>query len=173
MLFIHFLFYEKETTIMLSKKDVSEAILDCIVALETVRVSRNYTIAVDEKVNIGVGKTIEVAFHSFDLENGKATMSYEFHIINDSVILFSPHTVDIDWTHSQTEHSMKQIKLFLGGKYKTDEIYHALKMLGVHGIKFNDRDSDILYHLLMDALMGKEDVLPASIKNTDIKQEEK
>lgn len=172
MLFIHIFILEKENT-MLSKKELSEAIIDCIVALESVRLSRNYTIAVDEKKNIGIGKTIEVAFHSFDLENGKATMSYEFHIINDSVILFSPYTVDIEWTHSQTEHSMKQIKLFLGGKYKTDEIHHALKMLGVHGIKFNDRDSDILYHLLMDALMGKDDVLPASIKNTDIKQEEK
>ena len=172
MLFIHIFILEKENT-MLSKKELSEAIIDCIVALESVRLSRNYTIAVDEKTDIGIGKTIEVAFHSFDLENGKATMSYEFHIINDSVILFSPYTVDIDWTHSKTEHSMKQIKLFLGGKYKTDEIHHALKMLGVHGIKFNDRDSDILYHLLMDALMGKEDVLPASIKNTDIKQEEK
>ena len=172
MLFIHIFILEKENT-MLSKKELSEAIIDCIVALESVRLSRNYTIAVDEKKNIGIGKTIEVAFHSFDLENGKATMSYEFHIINDSVILFSPYTVDIDWTHSKTEHSMKQIKLFLGGKYKTDEIHHALKMLGVHGIKFNDRDSDILYHLLMDALMGKDDVLPASIKNTDIKQEEK
>lgn len=169
MLFIHFLFFEKENT-MLSKKELSEAIIDCIVALETVRVSRNYTIAVGEKKNIGVGKTIGVEFHSFDLENGGASMSYEFNIINDSVILFSPYALDVDWTHSQTEHSMKRIKLLLGGKYKTDEIHHALKMLGLHGLKFNDRDSDILYHLLMDALMGKEDVLPASIKNTDIKQ---
>lgn len=150
---------------MLHQKDVSEAIIDAIVCLESVRLSKNYTIAIDEAKNDdGLGKTIEMAFHCMDIESGQTYLKYNFTIFRDSV-LFAPEEVKVDWMYCKTEHAMKWAQLHLrGGKYQTDDVHHTLKTLGLYGIKFSDRDSEMLYHLLVDALTGKEDVLPATIK---------
>ena len=53
---------------MLNQKDVSEAIIDAIVCLESVRLYKNYKISIDESNNvISIGKKIELAFHCLDV----------------------------------------------------------------------------------------------------------